>query len=287
MSAAALWRLGKTYESSGGTVAYEMLGDGPPVVLVHGTPSWSYLWRNVADVLAGRFTVYLFDLLGYGTSEQRDGQDVSIGAQTRMLAELLDTWQLQEPCIAGHDFGAAITLRLMLLQGRHFRRVALCDAVAIAPWITPFSRHVQRHLQAFQTVPEHIHRQMIATHLRTAIARDMTDADLEPYLRPWLGPSGQAAYYRQVAQFDERYTREAEARYGEISTPTLVLWGEQDGWLDPAFGQQLAGTIPGARLALIPGAGHFLPEDQPRRVAEALASFFATTELTPADPAAP
>jgi len=275
MGVAADWRLSKTHDCAGGTVAYEVLGDGSPVVLVHGTPSWSYLWRNVASELARQFTVYVCDLLGYGTSEKREGQDVSIGAQTRMLTELLDLWQLQEPCVAGHDFGGAITLRLILLEGRRFRRVALCDAVAIAPWITPFSRHVQRHLEAFQTVPEHIHRQMIATHLRTAIARDMTDAELEPYLRPWLGPFGQAAYYRQVAQFDERYTREIEPRYAEISTPTLVLWGEQDGWLVPEFGRRLADAIPGARLMPIPDAGHFLPEDQPGRVAEALASFFA------------
>jgi pimeloyl-ACP methyl ester carboxylesterase len=219
VSLAADWRLSMTHESAGGAVAYEVLGDGPPVVLVHGTPSWSYLWRDVAGGLAERFTVYVCDLLGYGTSEKREGQDVSIAAQTRMLVELLELWELDGPCIAGHDIGGAITLRLMLLERRRFHRVALCDAVAIAPWITPFSRHVQRHLEAFQTVPEHIHRELIAAHLRTAIARDMSDAELEPYLRPWLGPVGQAAYYRQVAQFDERYTREIEPCYGEIRTP--------------------------------------------------------------------
>jgi len=276
MSVAADWRLSKTYESVGGTVAYEVLGEGPAVVLLHGTPSWSYLWRNVASELTGRFTVYVCDLLGYGNSQKREGQDVSIGAQTRLLSELLDVWELREPCVAGHDFGAAITLRLMLLEGYRFRRVALCDAVAIAPWITPFSRHVQRYLEAFQTVPGHIHRQMIATHLRTAIARDMTDAELEPYLWPWLGPVGQAAYYRQVAQFNERYTREIEPRYGEISTPALVLWGGQDGWLAPEFGRELADAIPGAHFKTIPNAGHFLPEDQPGLVAEELAAFFAS-----------
>jgi pimeloyl-ACP methyl ester carboxylesterase len=269
------WRLSKTYDSAGGMVAYDTLGDGPPVVLVHGTPSSSYLWRNVAQELARRFTVYVCDLLGYGGSERRAGQDVSIGAQTRMLVELLELWELEQPCIAGHDIGGAITLRLMLLEGRRFRRVALCDAVAIAPWITPFSRHVKRHMEAFQTVPEHIHRHMVAAHLRTAIARDMSDGELQPYLRPWLGSVGQAAYYRQVAQFDERYTREIEHRYGEIRTPTLVLWGEQDGWLAPEFGRRLADAIPDARLVSVADAGHFIPEDQPRFVAHALTSFFS------------
>ncbi len=274
MPATTQWRPSQTYESAGGEVAYEILGDGSPVVLIHGTPSWSYLWRNVAGDLAGQHTVHVCDLLGYGTSEKRAHQDVSIAAQTKVLAGLLDLWGLEQPCVAGHDFGGAIALRLLLLEERRFRRLALCDPVAIAPWITPFSRHVQAHLEAFQTVPGHIHRQMIATHIRTAIAREMTDDQLEPYLRPWLGAAGQAAYYRQVAQFDERYTREIEPRYGEIQTPTLVLWGAQDGWLDPQFGQRLTQAIPGARLSLIPGAGHFVPEDQPDVVAAELAAFF-------------
>jgi pimeloyl-ACP methyl ester carboxylesterase len=275
MSLAADWRLSKTHDSAGGVVAYDVLGNGPPVVLVHGTPSWSYLWRNVAHELAALSTVYVCDLLGYGNSEQRAGQDVSIAAQTGMLVELLELWELEHPCIAGHDIGGAITLRLILLEGRRFRRIALCDAVAIAPWITPFSRHVQRHLEAFATVPEHIHRQMVAAHLRTAIAREISDAELEPYLRPWLGSVGQAAYYRQLAQFDERHTREIEPRYGEIRAPTLVLWGEHDGWLAPSVGRRLAKAIPGARLVTVANAGHFLPEDQPRAVAAALGPFFA------------
>jgi pimeloyl-ACP methyl ester carboxylesterase len=273
--------LRRSFRSSAGRIAYDVLGEGPPVVLLHGTPSWSYLWRHVAGQLSTRFSVYLCDLLGYGGSEQKDGQDVSLAAQTRIIGELLDCWKIDEPCIAGHDFGGAITLRLILLEGRRFSRVALCDAVAIAPWITPFSRHVQRHLDAFQTVPEHIHRQMIAAHIRTAITREMSDAELEPYLRPWLGPVGQAAYYRQVAQFDERYTDEIEPRYGEIDAPTLVLWGKDDGWLPLDVGRRLAAAIPAARFVTLPGAGHFVPEDQPGAAADALASWFSSVDVGP------
>jgi pimeloyl-ACP methyl ester carboxylesterase len=103
----------------------------------------------------------------------------------------------------------------------------------------------------------------------------MSDAELEPYLLPWLGPIGQAAYYRQVAQFDEHYTREIEPRYGEIRIPTLVLWGERDAWLAPELGRRLAEAIPEGRLLPVANAGHFLTEDQPRSVVQALASFFS------------
>jgi pimeloyl-ACP methyl ester carboxylesterase len=134
MRPAVDWRVSMTYESAGGTVAYEVLGDGPPVVLLHGTPSWSYLWRNVANQLAQHRPCLRFARLR--ELGETEGQDVSLAAQIQMPVELLELWELDEPSIAGHDIGGAITLRLMLLEERRFRRVVLCDAVAIAPWIT-------------------------------------------------------------------------------------------------------------------------------------------------------
>jgi pimeloyl-ACP methyl ester carboxylesterase len=64
-------------------------------------------------------------------------------------------------------------------------------------------------------------------------------------------------------------------RYGEIRTPTLVLWGEQDNWLGPDFGRRLHKAIPDARPSLIANAGHFLPEDRPGPMASELGRFFA------------
>ena len=268
------WRLRKTYDFSGGRVAYDVFGSGEPVVLIHGTPSSSYLWRGVAEGLSGRREVYVYDLLGYGASEKREGQDVSIAAQTELLVELLGHWGLESPCVVGHDIGGAIVLRAHLLRGVQYRRLALLDAVAIAPWITPLSRHVKKYLEAYQTMPQHAYRQILATHLRTAIRKEMSDEALAPYLAPWLGDEGQAAYFRQVSQFDERHTDEAESLYGSVDVSTLVLWGEEDGWLNPSFGERLREAIPGSRLRTIPQAGHFLTEDAPDSVAESLARFF-------------
>lgn len=84
------WRLGERQATSVGEVAYGVFGEeGPPLVLVHGTPMSSYLWRDVAPVLAERHTVYVYDLLGYGDSEKRKGQDVSIPAQAGLLGSWL------------------------------------------------------------------------------------------------------------------------------------------------------------------------------------------------------
>jgi pimeloyl-ACP methyl ester carboxylesterase len=79
---------------------------------------WLYLWRNVANELAQRLTVYVCDLLGYGNSEKREGQDVSIGARTRMLVELLELWGLGSRASPVTTSAGANTLRVMLLDGR-------------------------------------------------------------------------------------------------------------------------------------------------------------------------
>src|SRR5213075_2681091 len=103
----------------------------------------TYLWRGVIRELESDRTVYAYDLLGYGSSEKRRGQDVSLGAQARLLAELLDHWELEEPAIAAHDFGGAITLRARLLERRRFSAIALLDPVALGPWGSSFFRLVR------------------------------------------------------------------------------------------------------------------------------------------------
>lgn len=269
------WRPSRSYESSGGRVAYDVFGDGPPVVLVHGTPFSSRVWRRIVPELAGDQTVYVFDLLGYGNSEKREHQDVSLAAQARLLPELLDHWGLESPGIVAHDIGGAATLRAHLLEGRDFNAIALIDAVALSPWGSPFYTLVQEHVGVFRQIPAYMHRAMVAAYIRDATYQPMGDEEIEPYIEPWLGPEGQDAFYRQIFQNDQRYTDEVQDRYGEITRPVLILWGEEDRWIPPEKGEQLHVRIPGSRLQKIPGAAHLAMEDTPDTVTTALKDFFS------------
>ena len=127
------WNLRRHITLLGGEISYDVLGSGPPLILVHGTPSRSYIWRNVAPRLAVRFTLYVFDLLGFGQSERREGLDVSISSQSRVLAELVEAWELESPSVAGHDIGGAIALRTHLLEGVPFGCIAYSIASSYAP----------------------------------------------------------------------------------------------------------------------------------------------------------
>lgn len=241
---------------------------------MHGTPSWSYLWRKVIPILARDFTVYVLDLPGYGDSPAPADGVASIATHASALVELLDHWGLEAPAIAGHDIGGAIVLRGHLLHECRCRRIALIDAVVLAPWVTPTTRHIQAHLDVYRTMPNHIFEQVTAAHLRTAVRHDFDEGVFEAYHGRWQGVAGQAAYLQKVAQFREEETREFEPLLGTIAVPVLVLWGAEDAWLDPSLAGRVGDLIPGSEVRLIPNAGHFAMEDAPAEVAQALGDFF-------------
>jgi pimeloyl-ACP methyl ester carboxylesterase len=139
----AEWVLRERFATDEGEIVWDTLGQGPPVVLVHGTPWSSWLWRRVAVRLAERFAVYVFDLLGFGASEKRPGQDVSLAGHGARLAALLEFWALDRPAVIAHDIGGAAVLRAHLLHHRPVSALALIDAVALAPWGSPFYRLVR------------------------------------------------------------------------------------------------------------------------------------------------
>ena len=265
------WTLRHRLATAEGEIAWDRFGDGPAVVLAHGTPWSSWTWRRIAPRLAERFAVYVFDLLGFGASEQRDGQDVSLAGHGRRLAELLELWGLERPAVVAHDIGGAATLRAHLLHRKPMAALALVDVVALGPWGSPFYRLVGEHEAVFRQLPAAIHEGVVRSYVGTAQARPLERAVEDALVSPWLGPLGQPAFYRQIAQGDQRDTDEVEPRYGEVAAPTLVVWGAADPWIPVTHGRELARRIPRARLEILPDAGHLVQEDAPDELARLLA----------------
>lgn len=268
----ASWRPPDTFTFEGQAVRYGSFGDTgkPPIVLIHGTPFSSIVWRRIAPYLTELRQVFYFDLLGYGRSEMRPNQDVSLAVQGRLFTALLKHWRLSRPDVVAHDFGGCTALRAYLLHGCEYRSLTLIDPVALAPWGSPFVRHVREHEAAFVGVPPYIHAAILRVYIAGAAFRPLSEDVLQLYVDPWLDVSGQAAFYRQIAQMDQRYTDEIESRYGEIHCPVSVLWGEEDTWIPIDRGRELVSRIPGASLRTVPGAGHLVQEDAPEAVVAAL-----------------
>ena len=97
----------------------------------------------------------------------------------------------------------------------------------------------------------------------------------DPLPRALARGEGQAAFYRQIAQNDQRYTDEVEPLYGRIGRPVLILWGEEDRWLPLERGVKLHSAISGSRLETIPECAHLAQEDAPEAVLGHLSEFFS------------
>lgn len=268
--------LPERFSFDGQEVRWGTAGAGDPLVLVHGTPFSSQVWRRIAPHLTPYRRVYWWDLLGYGESEKRTGQDVSLGVQNRVFAALLDHWGLDEPDVVAHDFGGATALRAHLLDGRDYRTLTLVDPVAIGRHGSPFATTARQHADAFAELPAYIHQAVLRAYVDNAAHRTLTDEEVARYVAPWSGNEGQAAFYRQVAQQHDRYTDEFAAQLGDVRCPVSILWGEQDRWIPVERAQQLAAAIPGARYAVVPEAGHLLQEDAPEAVLAGVLSHIGT-----------
>ncbi|EYD76583.1 putative oxidoreductase [Rubellimicrobium mesophilum DSM 19309] len=254
----------------GREVAWGRLGEGPPLVLIHGTPFSSQVWRRIAPLLARRWTVLFFDLLGYGASDMSEGRDVSLGVQNRLLASLFEAWGLTRPDVLCHDFGGATALRAYFLDGLRYGSLTIFDAVALAPWGSPFVAHVRRHEAAFAGLPGYAHEALLRAYIQGAAHHPLTEEALRVYTAPWQGTVGQAAFYRQIAQMDQRYTDEVEGLYRPLDCPVTVLWGEEDAWIPLEKGEELARLIATEPLVRVPVAGHLVQEDAPEAIVAAM-----------------
>lgn len=253
----------------------EVLGAGPSMVVVHGTPWSSRTLKPMIDLLAHTYRVHVFDMLGYGQSAQPD-DDVSLGVQNQLLDQLLEYWGLQAPIAVGHDFGGTTVLRAHLINRQNFSAMVLIDPVVLTPWGSPFFAHVREHCEAFEGLPHDVHRALVAEYVRTAAYRPLDPSTVAEIIEPWMGESGQRAFYRQIAQADETYTDEIVPLLSTTRTPTLVLWGEQDSWIPVERGHRLARAIPGATLQTIAEAGHLVVRERPDVLSRAILGFCGT-----------
>ena len=262
--------LPNTTRINGNRIKWGVQGHGPPLIAVHGTPFSSQVWRRMVPYLRQHWTVYFFDLAGYGQSEMRQGQDVSLGVQNSVLIGLIHEWGLERPHVLAHDFGGATALRAYFLDGAQYASLTIFDAVALAPWGSPFVQHVRCHEDAFAGMPDYMHRAMLGAYLQTAACQPMTDDVLQIYVDPWVGEYGQPAFYRQIAQMDQKYTDELEPRLRPMDCPVTVMWGEEDAWIPPEMGVRLAELISDRPCRMVPGSGHLMQEDRPEAIVAAL-----------------
>lgn len=277
--------------TSGAVIRCVVGGDGPPLLLLHGYPQTHAMWHKVAGRLARRFTLVCADLRGYGDSGKPPTDAAHAPYSKRAMAlDMVETMGLlgfDRFFLGAHDRGARVSHRLMLDHPGRVERAVLLD---IAPTREMYAETSAEFAQAYWhwfwlTQPAPMPERLIGADPEyfwrwkcgkgSAGLAPFTPAALGEYLRCWTPGTIHASCedYRAAATIDIRHDEEDGDRKAE--QPLLVLWGAQGvigRCFDPlALWRRRAEDVRGHALA----GGHYLAEELPDEVADAMAGFFA------------
>ncbi len=141
------------------------------------------------------------------------------------------------------------------------------------PWSSPFFKHVEMHEEAFSGVPDYIHGEIVEAYIKTAVHQPLSQETIQGILTPWQGTDGKAAFYRQIAQDDSKFTDDIHDKFKEIKNPVLILWGEEDNWIPSEKAYSLQQKITNSSLVTIPNTGHLVVEEEPVTLSQLMIDF--------------
>ena len=256
-------------------IAYREIGEGPPVLLVHGWPLWGFTWRRVVSQLASAHRCVVVDLLGAGESRWTERTDFGMKAQARAIATLLRALGIERAAVIAHDTGATIVRHLALIAPERVGRLLLIGTEIPnhrPPLVELFVR--------FFAVPGSAALLGVALRSKTFVRSPLgfggcvddlrlLEGDfhrhvIEPLSRDARVREGQIAYARGI---DWELVDSLAEGHGRIEQPTLLLWGERDPFFPVARAREMVPQLANCHgFETLPGK-LFLQEERADEVA--------------------
>lgn len=255
-------------------IDYELRGSGPAVVLVHGFACGQRMWFQQARVLGRRYQVVTYDMRGHGGSSAPESvADYNDGAFVGDLAGLLDHLGIERCVLVGFSMGGGPALGLALRQPQRVAGLVLADVGAGSD--NPAA--LRRQAEVWLTTIAHRGREaLIESILTWPLIRNYARKRklFGCHMRLLMEQHSLAGYRGLIAGIlaRRRSLFQRQTQLARLRVPTLVIAGHED-FDCRKSSALLARAIPGARLVLVPGAGHMLPLEQPRAFTAALAEF--------------
>lgn len=271
------------FQVDGSTMRYVDEGIGPPVLFVHGTPTWSYLYRRFIDALAPSHRVVAPDHLGFGRSAKPLGADYRPAAHARRLSALIDHLGLRDFVLVVHDFGGPIGLSHALDHPDRIRGIVLFNTWMWSLQGSPNAR-IARALSG--RVGRFLYERLNASPrllLKAGFAdkKKLTPETHAQYLAPFASRHERHAtwvFARELLGSSEWYDGLWRRRDRLAALPAMLLWGMRDPAFGPEYLERWRAALPDARISMFPDAGHFVQEEAPDRAIAELVGFLATLE---------
>ena len=260
-------------------------GAGEPVVLVHGDPTWGYLYRKFIPTLAQQHRCVVPDMMGMGkSSAPATPYPYRLADHIANLERLLLHLNLDQMTLVLHDWGGPVGLGFATRHPERIKRLVLLNTWAFAPWpggSFPKLLEMIRSERGEKFVLEkngYVKNALLGT---THHQENLTAAVLDAYLAPFPTPESRLAllcWTRDIPVSPDdpsfatmKAIEEKLALFAE--TPTLLIWGKQDPVLPPAVLQRWQQIYPKATTHEIEDASHFLQEDAPEPIVAWIAQF--------------
>ncbi len=253
--------------NEGVQIAYDVRGDGPPVLFVQGLGYGRGGWGPAPERLARAFTVVTFDNRGFGDSDKPPGAYTTAELAADALA-VLDAVGIGRAHVVGASLGGMTAQELALAAPERVEKLVLCCTTPGGADAAPMPEGTVALMLLAPTLdPEDAQRRFVVNALAPDAPEALVD-EICAYRRAnppdpvgWQALAGAGAAH------------DAFARLGEIGAPTLVLHGTADNVVAPQNAELLASRIPNARLEWFEGAGHLFPWERPDRFASVLEEF--------------
>jgi pimeloyl-ACP methyl ester carboxylesterase len=276
-------------EIHGHRVTYQLSGEGPAVVLIHGITSSSRTWRAVMEPLAERHTVVAPDLLGHGRSGKPRG-DYSLGAYASGVRDLLSILGIANATVVGHSLGGGVAMQFAYQFPERVDRLVLVDSGGLGAEVSlvlraatlPGAELVLPLL--FSPVTRSAGRATGRVLGRFGLKATANVRGLAEGLDSLGDADARRAFVHTARSVIDPRGQRVDARdrlYLSEGLPTMLIWGGADPIIPLEHGRRAHELMPHSRLEVFPGAGHFPFNDDPGRFVEVLTDFIAST--TPAE----
>ncbi len=272
-------------ELHGERVAYQDAGDGEALLLIHGMAGSSDTWRDVIPQLAKHFRVIAPDLLGHGQSDKPRG-DYSLGAFAASLRDLLDELGVARATIIGQSLGGGIAMQFAYQHRDRCERVVLIGSGGLGPDLSWALRLLSAPgaefvLPVITPQPILTAGNKIKSLLSSAGVQSPRGAEMWSAYTSLSDRATRNAFLRTLRSVVD-YRGQAVSALNKLhltaQMPVMFIWGDRDKIIPVSHGYAAHEALPGSRLEILPGLGHFPHVESPTQVVELLEDFIATTE---------
>jgi cis-3-alkyl-4-acyloxetan-2-one decarboxylase len=256
--------------------------DAPPLLFVHGNPTWSYLWRRqIAELSSRGHRCVAFDHMGFGRSDKPPQLSAySLERHIENAIALIDSLDLSDVTLVGHDWGGPIGLGALLERRDRLRAVVLMNTWAweLPSFLPPFLREFRTEgLGEILALGGNLFVESIPGGMRR---RDADPLMMEAYRAPfpdYWSRAGTLAFQREIPLTERDRSAPLMAsiheRLPDLSLPVMLVWGMRDPVFQPVFLEQWRELFPEAETVELDDASHYLIEDSPDAVTDAIAGF--------------